>query len=129
MQIEAMESSEADCLTFQLKFPERSMLPADLSSKQEVIALLPIQRIFTLYLDRSGTLRYLGHAAEQNIENQPIADGLSAISHSPKIENELTTLHSLLNFETGRSQRLILRNRLSTRNLDELLFQKRKSQQ
>ncbi|MBX7137756.1 MAG: hypothetical protein K1X83_07200 [Oligoflexia bacterium] len=36
------------------------------------LILLPLARIYTIYLDRAGTLRYLGHSGTRNLENQPL---------------------------------------------------------
>ncbi|HMO01738.1 MAG TPA: hypothetical protein PKD37_02590 [Oligoflexia bacterium] len=44
-----------------------------------VVALVPIKKIYTVYLDRKNTLRYLGHRLGENIENQPILAGIKSI--------------------------------------------------
>jgi hypothetical protein len=40
--------------------------------------IIPIGEEYTLYLSQAGELRYLGHAGERNIENQPIVSKLSS---------------------------------------------------
>jgi hypothetical protein len=40
--------------------------------------IIPVAEEYTLYLSQAGELRYLGHAGERNIENQPIVSGLSS---------------------------------------------------
>lgn len=39
------------------------------------ISLIPIKRIYTIYIDSVGRLRFLGHRGALNTENQPLANG------------------------------------------------------
>ncbi len=40
-----------------------------------IAAIIPIDRIYTIYIDSLGRLRYLGHEGNRNVENQPLAEG------------------------------------------------------
>lgn len=44
--------------------------------------LFPVDRIYTLYIDQVGRLRYLGHRGILNIENQPILEGVNSLNLS-----------------------------------------------
>jgi len=46
--------------------------PLDEPLSCPIAELVPIKREYTLYVDYKGQLRYLGHAGDKNLENQPI---------------------------------------------------------
>lgn len=58
------------------------------------VGLIPIKKIYTLYIDSLGRLRFLGHRGPLNTENQPLADGPISVRYSTK--NWPSSTHSQL---------------------------------
>ena len=64
--------------------PSRSMSVPALEHPLEctLSLLVPIDDHYTLYQDRTGRVRHLGHSADRNIENQPLLSGPKSIRFS-----------------------------------------------
>lgn len=52
-----------------------------------VRSLIPIDREYTIYLSKKGELRYLGHKARKNVENQPLFGPLLQIHFTLSIRS------------------------------------------
>lgn len=68
------------CSTLKL-FPSKSMLTKTSTITDLLLSqyLIPITKLYTLYIDRRENLRYLAHSGSRNIENQPIVGGVNAL--------------------------------------------------
>jgi len=58
--------------------------------------LLPIQREYSLFVDRSSQLRLVSHTASRILENQPVVRGISFVRISARQETEGALLFSLM---------------------------------
>jgi hypothetical protein len=74
LKIESVSKPNKEgCRTFVAQFGKSMSVPsADSLSAQAVSMLIPIERHYTLYIDRDSQLRYVGHCAESILENQPV---------------------------------------------------------
>ena len=99
----------AKCVTLRLAPTPSMILPsANLTDLPWIRTIIPVRRVYTFYLDRNETLRYLGHSGTTNIENQPVLTQLKALNLSLTlspdglfalnaiIENERRSAHALL---------------------------------
>jgi hypothetical protein len=60
------------------------MLVSDVGFEpNDLLAIVPIEELYTLYVDTEHRLRYLGHRGADNIENQPLLPGVEALNLSP----------------------------------------------
>lgn len=59
--------------------PAQEFEPVNNPSGTTFLVLIPIRDLYTLYVDANGTLRYLGHCGNENIENQPMSGGISEL--------------------------------------------------
>lgn len=50
-----------------------------------IAILIPIESLYTIYLNSRRELRLLGHAGEKNIENQPLLMGISTVNIIEKL--------------------------------------------
>lgn len=85
----------ARCFTLELSATKSMILPSSHKSELPWIrSLIPVERIYTLYLDRNLNFRYLGHNGISNIENQPIATKIKTIHLTTQIDaNNLVKVH------------------------------------
>jgi hypothetical protein len=75
------------CKTFRLAV-QKSMFFPDSAQGQIPLVVIPLDTVWTLYVDRQHTLRYLSHAGTRNLENQPI------LAHAPDLLLTSTTNQS-----------------------------------
>lgn len=86
-RLNSQRTSAKDCLNISLTAVRSLLLqsiPSSLLSTtlRSVHLLLPIEELYTIYLSRSHTLRYLQHVGNRNIENQPLADDIFGLKLS-----------------------------------------------
>lgn len=78
----AGRADDGVCRQFRLS-AQRSMLFAQSEEVEAAITqLVPIRNLYTYYLNTKRELRYLGHRAGRNIENQPLLEGISMLRFS-----------------------------------------------
>lgn len=98
-------SSPNKCLeiTGQVK---SGMINTTMNSTSAKFSLLfiPVEKIFTVYIDSAGRLRYLGHRGTTNTENQPLASGPIQINLELTSwpSNEHQSLKAIYTFPKGR---------------------------
>lgn len=116
---------QGSCRDFVLE-PTKSMalLPLSAPLACPVLQLVPIEEEYTLYIDQLGNLRYLGHAGEKNLENQPVTSGLSNLTLQtlPLPEASVLTLSAELEFPSGRKKTLPFIHHLGRINHFNLAF-------
>ncbi len=89
-----------------------------------VHVLIPIEALYSLYLDQTGNLRYLAHRGEETIENQPLIQGLASVTAqahdlSPVAASMLTIEATI---SSGNRFALTYMNHLMRTPLDNFLF-------
>lgn len=75
--------------------PKKSMLvPAApiWANAMDVRLLIPVERAYTLYVDSGDRLRYLGHYAGGNIENQPLLEHISQLELTIAVPTVLSSV-------------------------------------
>lgn len=83
------------CWELQLEKVSSMWIPSEPSDAcWNVTKIIPIDRIYSIYLSNQGDVRYLGHLGGQNIENQPILSGVD------RLDIDLEFDHSLLRLQT-----------------------------
>ncbi len=108
--------SRPHCYRFRLQ-AQKSMLTINTTTSEIPLVLIPIQEIYTLYVDNERTLRYLSHAGGQNIENQPILEQapILGIEWSTPQVNQPDTLNVKLHFLTGHEENFRVQTLLAHR--------------
>lgn len=99
--------------------PENSIIRV-----HNVTTIVPALRIYTLYLDQEGNLRYLGHRAGENIENQPLLGGIANLRFRLSKPVGLDTTHLSLSIKTqsGDSETLNFIQQIALNNYLNLLL-------
>jgi len=95
--------------------PARSMVaPGTEQDSRFVRLVIPVESIATLYLDRSGRLRYVGHRGGENIENQPLFGGVAGLHLTTHATHLLRVFGYELSviFAPGRRHRLSFVHRI-----------------
>jgi prepilin-type N-terminal cleavage/methylation domain-containing protein len=89
-----------------------------------LLELLPIEREFSVFVDRTGELRLVSHVGTRIIENQPIARGLRSTTISTFSDSTGAVFYDLLVTPTSsRSTRFLLETHLARRPLfNEMLL-------
>lgn len=92
--------------------------------RASLLELLPIEREFSVFVDRTGELRLVSHVGTRIIENQPIARGLRSTIISTFSDSTGAVFHELLVTPTSsRSTRFLLESHLAHRPLfNEILL-------
>ena len=114
----------ARCVTLKLASSASMILPkSNPSDLSWIKTLVPIRRVYTLYVDRNSTLRYLGHSGETNIENQPIITQLPKLNLSFSISpDKLFSLSAIVNQQARPAYSILATSQLARRsNLFSLL--------
>jgi len=100
--------------------------PTSSTALQSVSLLYPLQDVFTLYLDREQTVRYLQHLGSSIIENQPIHSGIASLRfslvQSPAIPDSTFALVGEGRTATDRRFALSLWSPLPRRDIPDLLM-------
>ena len=79
----------AKCVVLKLAATKSMLLPDSTQADLRwVRTIIPITRVYTIYLDQNGTLRYLGHSGISNIENQPIVTRLLGLKLALTVSTE-----------------------------------------
>ena len=82
------QGAKPNCYDLTLKSGKSiSIAQPSLTSLWSIRALIPIKSSYTVYLSKNRQLRYLSHANETNLENQPLLDlehdfGVNVQSHT-----------------------------------------------
>lgn len=89
-----------------------------------LLELLPIEREFSVFVDRAGELRLVSHVGMRIIENQPIARGLRSTAISTIFDLSGATFYDLSVTPTSsRSTRFLLETHIARRSLwNEILL-------
>lgn len=119
-------SVQGSCRIFQIKTPPRSMLANTLPPEgaATIRKIIPIDALYTLYLDTQGAYRYLGHVGEKNVENQPLFRSAQSIhcALSPVIGKNLYRLRATVIPRYGKENTFSLLHHLGRHSHLELLF-------
>lgn len=111
------------CCDIRLK-PVHSMIGQNLLNLDLNLTrfIIPIERIYTIYIDRKGNLRHLGHTGLSNIENQPILERSSEIKIAQQaLSNGLTQL-TLRTKIRNREIKVMLTNNLPRKHFLDFLL-------
>jgi prepilin-type N-terminal cleavage/methylation domain-containing protein len=92
--------------------------------RASLLELLPVEREFSVFVDRAGQLRLVSHVGMRIIENQPMARGLRSTTLSTFSDPTGAVFYDLLVTPTSsRSTRFILEAHLARRELfNEMLL-------
>jgi prepilin-type N-terminal cleavage/methylation domain-containing protein len=92
--------------------------------RASLLELLPIEREFSVFVDRTGELRLISHVGMRILENQPMARGLRATTISAFSDSTGAVFYDLLVTPTSsRSTRFLLEAHLARRELfNEMLL-------
>jgi hypothetical protein len=92
--------------------------------RASLLELLPVEREFSVFVDRTGELRLVSHVGMRIIENQPIARGLRSTTLSTFSDSTGAVFYDLLVTPTSsRSTRFLLEAHLARRGLfNEMLL-------
>ena len=95
-----------DCRKFTLRQTKSMILPGTGQNDTQLVKiLLPVNSYSTLYLDRSGILRYLGHRGEINTENQPLVEKLKKLNFSLDKSQGYYQLNTKITTSFGKIQK------------------------
>ncbi len=110
-----LKKAGGNCPTLELQAVESMSLKSPQHEQLCLIhKLIPIEELYTLYVDNLGQLRYLSHVGPNNIENQPIIGGLDRLSLAtkPAISNSLLQLDTSILTKSGRQRNYSFINHL-----------------
>lgn len=108
------------CYQGSLKQEKSMLFSSNLLLEGEVINfLIPIDDLYTLYLDRQHVLHYLGHSGQSNIENQPIIQNLKQINFDSQylVSNQIFCLRSMISSKKPHPYALVKCNHLGREDL------------
>ena len=90
---------------------------------ENVRLLIPITKHYTIYIDRTGQLRLLGHRGAENIENQPLTGPYRGLSMHLQLTNErFSFLKASLNSAKPRPLTISVHNQLARLPLMNILL-------
>lgn len=105
-----------DCFLLKLKEGRSLVLKSDnLKSIMHINYLVPIKGVYTYFIDKLHTLRYLTSVNEEVLENQPVKDNMNLftlnISNNEQIassNNFHISLRSKINFQKNKNLNFLL---------------------
>jgi hypothetical protein len=121
-----LNNLDDSCKLLSLQSVPSMSLPISSQDSTLVHLLIPIERHYTLYVDNMKQLRFLGHAGQQNIENQPIVANILAL----QLKLAYSTVTGIFNLESltiypdHRSNKSILLNHLARQPYFNFLLSK-----
>lgn len=97
------EISPARCRRFDLQ-AQRSMAAETSPPGGVPLVLMPVCDLWTIYVDRERTLRYLSHAGARNIENQPLMARGPLLSLFLPGDPQRRIIDAVLHFSGGHTE-------------------------
>lgn len=92
-----------ECSDFEIQATPSMIVENSLyGSVEDIQILIPIKNSYTIYLSQNGTLRYLGHEGDQNIENQPLVENILGLNLSHESIGGINLVQGTISLTTNR---------------------------
>jgi hypothetical protein len=102
-------SGSDSCRSFVLRAARSMSLPfTNAAPSCSIRLIVPILEHFTLYQDKTLELRYLAHAGDENLENQPLMHGVKTIQFAvtPLLHDSLYSVSASILLASGKEEKL-----------------------
>lgn len=125
VELEVSESSRGGCCRLRLhRTPSMSLPSPEQFGSCTTGVLVPVGRHYSLYVDRNGRLRYLGHRGAVNIENQPVVEGVDrlVLHLDPEFDGKGIRLWGMLSTTSHRREGFSFVNSLGRKGQYNMLL-------